>query len=611
MHEKIKFRDELKEYVKRTLRTDPGNLTPIRQSKAMTRFYVREILKSYTPGLIPSDEDDFENCIIDGSNDCGVDFLSRAEGTVIIIQAKCRGYGKPEKLDDLVSFCEVLKRLHPRMGAAYEKNQKLIEAIGDIDWESDFFQLHYITLGRAGENIQARVDEGPTLIPGVKDIEDRCELTLYDETQLNIRLREALSAGETIAQPVALRFLPTDDGSPWLKLESGRKRSFYLGFVGGSEIAELYRPHRFRLFAMNIRDWIGDTATNKGIVLTAGGRPEDFLFFNNGVSAVATSIDEDSANCKLVCKNFSIINGAQTVRSLFKAQSRNPESVKRATVMVRISTFSLGKEPAFLEDVTRYNNTQNKMAVSDFRSNDPVQRDLAERFSKMTRVGVRFWYKNKRSREQRDRIPIEMEEFAKTIHAFRFGPHDMWGGTSPLFDASKDGRYSFVFGNGEAVWGTVPENEFYALSGIWFLCEEIRRIWKEEKGQRPKDDATALALERRYLVYYAVGELLRMIYSQGKRNLEDDLRKLSKPNWTEKNGPEKAATRELTELAFSALVRAYETAARSKDFRHRNWFRDKDYLAGIRSDLKFIRDIRMKGREGLPMLFAGPGGSDT
>ena len=25
--------------------------------------------------------------------------------------------------------------------------------------------------------------------------------------------------------------------------------------------------------------------------------------------------------------------------------------------------------------------------------------------------------------------PIEMEEFGKTIHAFKYGPHDMWGGT--------------------------------------------------------------------------------------------------------------------------------------------------------------------------------------
>ena len=354
----------------------------------------------------------------------------------------------------------------------------------------------------------------------------------------------------------------------------------YLGFISGSEIAEIYRPHthRFRLFALNIRDWVGETGTNKGILNTAENRPEDFLFFNNGLSAVATGIDEDEENAQLSCRNFSIINGAQTVRSLFRAQSRNPDAVKKTTVLLRISTFSLGKEPAFLEEVTRYNNTQNKISVSDFRSNDPVQQDLASKFGELKRAGIYYWYKNKRSREKRDRVPIEMEEFAKTVHAFRFGPHDMWGGTARLFDTGKDGRYAFVFGDGDAVWGTVPDDEFQLLAGIWFACEEIRAQWKKEKERRAKDEIAGKALERRYMVYYAVGELLRMIYSDDLSVLNDHLRKLGKPKWTERDGHEKAVLQELTKLAFSGLVKAYETASRSSEFRHRNWFRDRDYL---------------------------------
>lgn len=389
-----------------------------------------------------------------------------------------------------------------------------------------------------------------------------------------------------------------------MKLDSAHGRSVYLGFVRGSEIAEIYRPHkhRFRLFALNIRDWIGDTATNKGIINTAETRPDDFLFFNNGISAVATSIDEDDESFTLSCKNFSIINGAQTVRSLFKAQSRSATATKKTVVMVRISTFSLGKEPTFLEEVTRYNNTQNKISVSDFRSNDPVQRDLAAKFGELKRGGTHFWYKNKRSREKRDRIPIEMEEFAKTIHAFKYAPHDMWGGTTRLFDTSKDGRYSFVFGDGTGVWSTVPEDRFKALAGIWFVCEYIKTLWKQEKEKRSTDESAGLALERRYMVYYAVGELLRMIYSENDLSLDDDLQKLGKPKWTERDGPEKAVLRELTKLSFSGLIKAYETASQAADFRHRNWFRDRRYLSGIGSELRFIRDIRTSGSQELPLL---------
>jgi len=270
--------------------------------------------------------------------------------------------------------------------------------------------------------------------------------------------------------------------------------------------------------------------------------------------------------------------------------------------MVRLSTFSLGKEPEFLGEMTKYNNTQNKIAVSDFRSNDPVQRDLSERFANMRRGAVRFWYKNKRSREPKDRIPIEMEEFAKTIHAFRYGPADMWGGTAKLFDTGNDGRYKHAFGDGESVWDQVPDDEFEVLAGIWFVCEEVRRIWKEEREKRGRDNATGQALERRYPVFFAVGELLRMIYRREGKDFNHDLKKLGNPKWTEKQGFQKETIQELSQLAFTGLQKAYETASRSEHFRHRNWFRDNAYLEAVKSELKFILDIKATGKQTLPML---------
>lgn len=82
METKVKFRDHLKEYIRANFQAEAGNLLPARASKLMTRYYVNAIQKVVTPGLVPSDEDDFERCVIDGPGDCGVDFLSRAEGLV-------------------------------------------------------------------------------------------------------------------------------------------------------------------------------------------------------------------------------------------------------------------------------------------------------------------------------------------------------------------------------------------------------------------------------------------------------------------------------------------------------------------------------------------------
>src|SRR5271167_3531839 len=89
----------------------------------------------------------------------------------------------------------------------------------------------------------------------------------------------------------------------------------------------------------------------------------------------------------------------------------------------------------FLDNVTKYNNTQNSVRVSDFRSNDKVQYDIKKRFDALPAVeGKKFLYKNKRSGE-RDaaRIVIGMEEFAKTLFAFNYGPDDVFGGTGYVF----------------------------------------------------------------------------------------------------------------------------------------------------------------------------------
>ena len=130
--------------------------------------------------------------------------------------------------------------------------------------------------------------------------------------------------------------------------------------------------------------------------------PEEFFFFNNGISALAEGIEADSKDPRILCcKNLSIVNGAQTVRSLHKTQNDNPVAAKKAQVLVRITETQSKKsshEQEFLDSVTKYNNTQNAIKISDFRSNDKIQHDIRTKFSDLPSLnGKKFSYKNKRS----------------------------------------------------------------------------------------------------------------------------------------------------------------------------------------------------------------------
>jgi hypothetical protein len=125
---KLLFREQLRDYVARERHLDFDAMNPCQQSKEMSRFFAEKIIQPLNPGLVPTVEEDMNAAVIDGSDDCGVDFLWQEAGTVLLIQAKYSGRKKMSKrpIEDQVhfeSFCSVLEKLYA--GAKkYKMNSK-------------------------------------------------------------------------------------------------------------------------------------------------------------------------------------------------------------------------------------------------------------------------------------------------------------------------------------------------------------------------------------------------------------------------------------------------------------------------------------------------------
>ena len=60
METKIKFRDELKSFVRKHLDIEIDKLDTTARSKAMTRFYVDTVRRVFNPSLVPIDIDDLD-----------------------------------------------------------------------------------------------------------------------------------------------------------------------------------------------------------------------------------------------------------------------------------------------------------------------------------------------------------------------------------------------------------------------------------------------------------------------------------------------------------------------------------------------------------------------
>lgn len=112
--------------------------------------------------------------------------------------------------------------------------------------------------------------------------------------------------------------------------------------------------------------------------------PENFWYYNNGITIIAKEIKVDSNNDGKVClKNFSIVNGAQTTSSLglfLREAKKNQEfekidDLKKTFVLTRILKIS---DDTMRENIAIYNNTQNPITSRDMVANRIEQKRLNE-----------------------------------------------------------------------------------------------------------------------------------------------------------------------------------------------------------------------------------------
>ena len=122
---------------------------------------------------------------------------------------------------------------------------------------------------------------------------------------------------------------------------------------------------------------------------------------------------------RLIAENFQIINGAQTVTSLSRVEpSSDVEVLFRLTKTLDVKT-----EKGINEKIIRFNNSQNAIKLSDFRSNDLIQVFLERNLiSKRTQGPLpKLSYVRKRGSARRGRdtgASVRLEELAKIRYAF-------------------------------------------------------------------------------------------------------------------------------------------------------------------------------------------------
>lgn len=158
----------------------------------------------------------------------------------------------------------------------------------------------------------------------------------------------------------------------------------FLAVIPGDFLVELYKQFGPRLLERNVRSFLQIRGkVNQSIRKTILGEPQMFLAFNNGLSVTASGLEiEDQGDGiadLIAAEDFQIINGGQTMGSIFRASRKDGADASQLQVPVKITEIlSSGDVEKIAPSISRSANNQNKVNMADFSSNHSFHRTMED-----------------------------------------------------------------------------------------------------------------------------------------------------------------------------------------------------------------------------------------
>lgn len=346
------------------------------------------------------DEDEaLESAGADGGNDQGIDIIFADENSqeILALQAHCPvncGKKTPKnKWDAALS------------SISYIRNHESLRTAGRLDLYEIVDQLkskypdYGLSIGLVSSGLHS------------PEISHACDTHKKDLSYKDVGLFY-LGQEEILAKYGAL--VEAESGVPEDELnfsgnyfkDTGDYGRAWIGSVSAAELKRLYGAHGDRLFAGNVRLFLGSRkgGINEQIIKTAKEEPGNFWALNNGITVVADNVDIIDSS-KILLKRFSVVNGCQTTSSLVKADAGNS-----AKVLARVIAAKAGLK----NEIVRYNNSQNAVKIWTVRAVDDIQEQLRRDFAE-----TRIIYAPKQSgaRKRKDINTIELDRVTQYLAA--------------------------------------------------------------------------------------------------------------------------------------------------------------------------------------------------
>jgi hypothetical protein len=429
--------------------------------------------------LVTENEDEAIRSLVGGARDKNLDAIHIDEQSkmVCFVQGKYRQrtMGIAERRSDVTAFAHLAQEfsdadafasyvtdLDPSVLSRAEAAHKCVRSRGFR------MQFYFVTTGRCSA---ALAQEAQRL---VRQAAKTASIEVIDGKRVLRLLSDYLDG---VAPPVPLLELEIESGQG-IKLDgvlqrfdSGTKIESWVFPVNVRHIAEMYEQSGIRLFARNVRGFLGETSINKNMERTLEKEPENFWYYNNGITIVCDSAEKLSRGGRNIIRlvNPQVINGQQTTRTLHK---QNAGGNSKATVLVRVISVPRENE----EDSSRFENLvskivaatnwQNSIRASDLMANDRKQIEIERNLRKLDYQYVRKRQSKSEARRHagmRHKFFLKKEELAQAVAACDLDPSVVREGKEQLFE---ERHYAQIFPNADP---------YYYLPRHWLVFDVSRK----------------------------------------------------------------------------------------------------------------------------------------
>jgi hypothetical protein len=416
-------------------------------------------------------EEDAVKALVGKSKDKGIDaiFFDPRAHLVHLIQGKFRyslGDHTESRNDvlQLAALGELPERKKGELDAYYSKldpltRSKVEQLIHCVRRNGYGLCLYYVTTGRISSTIRNEAKQR------ARQAETSVDIYLLDAEQIKTIFSDYLTGHAPAVPSLPLPFASggsvRSEGTIH-RFDSEKKIESWVFSMAAKDIGEISSRVGVRLFARNVRGYLGeDTKINEAMAQTIKEEPDNFWYYNNGVTIVCDNAKREiqGGHDVLRVDRPQIINGQQTTRTLEGTSSG------RASVLVRVIKIPRNHgDEDYYEDlvsaIVRATNWQNAIVPSDLISNDHMQVYLERELRKR---GYQYLRKRQSRSEARRswgslnfRL-IKKEDLAQAVAACDLDPVLVRKGKEGLFE---ERYYRSIFGS-----RSVP---FY-LSRYWLM----------------------------------------------------------------------------------------------------------------------------------------------